>query len=98
MSKQYIIICQQCGKEFETTNKNRKFCSKSCSCTYTHLHMSDEAKLIRSKKISDKNRDYYDNMSDEERELKRQKDIETLRRISNDETIQKKRVESLKKA
>ena len=29
--KTYIIVCDYCGKEFETDRKNRKFCSRACT-------------------------------------------------------------------
>jgi hypothetical protein len=50
------ICCLQCGNEFiDLISNNRKFCSRSCSATFTNSRrgpMSDETK----KKISEKNK------------------------------------------
>lgn len=32
------IKCRNCGKDFKPNNSQRKYCSKSCSCTYINLN------------------------------------------------------------
>jgi len=94
--KKYKLICKYCGKEFETTNKNGKFCSKSCCCYYTHENMTPEKKKARSEKLSIKTAAYFASLSEEDKEKRRQQAISVLINNSKSKEVQEKRINSYK--
>lgn len=53
------IVCLECGKSIFTTNTNRKFCSRSCSNSFSNKHrvLSEETKKKQSEGVIK----YYEN-------------------------------------
>ena len=51
-----IKVCPICNKEFTTTSKRKKYCSKECHMQYTLAHQKEYRK---TKEYKEKMKEYY---------------------------------------
>jgi len=64
--KEVIYTCQECGKEFKSYQKGRKFCSLKCSHSGRRSYKTEEEISARKKELrtyyAGKSNDYYHNV------------------------------------
>lgn len=74
------VICKQCGKTFETTDKRKRFCDDNCR----RLWYNSWRKLHSAKLREQYTRDDKDNLNKLHRELRKRKKHSTYTRIARE--------------
>jgi very-short-patch-repair endonuclease len=76
-----IFKCIYCGNEFEAPQKERKFCSRSCQCSFRNKN--SKGKIKRSKSSIEKQKKSIKEFWDSERSIKERKNRKIRAKIQS---------------